>query len=169
MIALVPVCYIRTSGDSIPLGTDMLYDIFPATLDEFFALSAGSGYALAWSQDSWPAFPPLKGPDSNGLRGKADGGADRTMRFGTPAGAPSDSYEMQLGTNPQDVESDDDGFSGYHQIIQTDPVRADSDGDGLTDKERSRLGVGLWICSDGGQLRTWVTSEPSGWIATKTP
>ncbi len=78
---------------------------------------------------------------------------------------------MQLGTNPQDVDSDDDGLSDYDEMIhRTDPVRADSDGDGLTDEEE----VAGWefvydFAADGGQLRTWVTSDPLRWMATKTP
>lgn len=163
---IIPVCYIRTERGSTPvdLGQYMLLDLFPTTLDEFYELAPkGNGYALAWSADSDIAFPRLKDADGDGLRGKADGGADpNDLEWDTDGDGLSDFFEAQLSTDAQAIDSDDDELSDYDEaLINTDPNRADTDFDGLTDGEE----VAGWefvydFAADGSQLRTWVTSDP---------
>ncbi|MCX6028050.1 MAG: hypothetical protein NT169_01955, partial [Chloroflexi bacterium] len=162
----IPVCYIRTekASSNINLGEHMRFDIFPPTLDGFYELTTqNGGYALAWSQDTSPAFPRLKDADGDGLRDKADGGADpNDLKWDTDGDGLSDFYEVQIGTNPQVADTDHDGLTDYQEVILgTDPLRADSDYDGLTDGEE----VAGWefvydFTADGSQLKTWVTSDP---------
>ncbi len=168
---LLPVCYVRTERDTghINLGQSMYYDVFPPTLDEFYALvekdSSGgaSAYALAWSQDSDPSFPRLKDADGDGLRNRVDDGADPDdHNWDTDGDRLSDFFEVQQGSDPRDVDSDGDGLTDREEVILgTDPLRTDTDYDGLTDKEE----VDGWefvydFAEDGSQIRTWVTSDP---------
>ncbi len=163
---LIPVCYIRTEKGTvnINLGENLRYDVFPATLDGFYTLAArGGGYALAWSQDTNPAFPRLKDADGDGLRVKAAGGSDPDdSKWDTDGDLLSDYFETEIGSNPSLKDSDGDGLSDYDEVTHgTDVNRADTDYDGLTDKEE----VDGWefvydFAADGSQLSTWVTSDP---------
>ncbi len=162
----VPVCYVRSHGDTINinLGKNMRYDIFPATFDEFMALTAQDGaFALAWSQDSSPAFPRLKDADGDGLRNKMDGGADpNDLLWDSDNDRLSDFYESEFGSDPLDIDSDDDGLDDYQEaLLETDPTRADSDFDGLTDQEEIEGWEFVYdFAPDGSPLATWVTSDP---------
>jgi hypothetical protein len=168
---LIPVCYVRTERDTghINLGQSLYYDVFPPTLDEFYALAEKDGsdgtsaYALGWSPDSDPSFPRLKDADGDGLRNGLDDGADPDdYKWDTDGDRLSDFFELQQGSDPQDKDSDNDGLSDREEVIRgSDPLRADTDYDGLTDKEE----VDGWefvydFAADGSQLRTWVTSDP---------
>lgn len=46
-----------------------------------------------------------------------------------------DGREMEIGTDPNQTDTDGDGLSDYDEIYKykTDPIKADSDGDGLSD------------------------------------
>ncbi|MCP4539215.1 MAG: hypothetical protein GY832_18925, partial [Chloroflexi bacterium] len=73
----VPVCYLRDRADTlhIDVGDKLIFDIFPASLDEFYAMSdpeADGSYRLAWDS----RFPALRDADGDGLRGRAVGGND---------------------------------------------------------------------------------------------
>jgi len=161
---VIPVCYVRTERGSvnIDIGENMRYDVFPLTLDEFYdlTLKAGSGYALAWSPDTTPAFPVLQDADGDGLRSKSVGGADPDdSKWDTDGDGLSDYFEAELGSNPEDFDTDDDLLGDYDEVIhKTDINLADTDYDGLTDKEE----IDGWefvydFAEDGSQLATWVT------------
>jgi cell wall-associated NlpC family hydrolase len=71
-------------------------------------------------------------------------GADAAGPVGAPGAYPPvdtdfdgivDAIEIRLGTNPMTADSDGDGISdGYEKFrLHTDPTRADSDGDGISD------------------------------------
>lgn len=51
--------------------------------------------------------------------------------------------EKELGTNPEDEDSDDDGLDDLEEVdwTGTDPMLADTDGDGTPDGEEVRLGL----------------------------
>jgi outer membrane protein OmpA-like peptidoglycan-associated protein len=68
-----------------------------------------------------------------------------TYTFGSGGGDPdkdglSNSLEKELGTNPNNADTDGDGLSDglEHKRYKTDPRKADTDGDGLTDGEEVR-------------------------------
>jgi hypothetical protein len=54
----------------------------------------------------------------------------------------TDAEEKILGTNPQKVDSDDDGLFDREEvkIYKTDPLNPDTDGDGFTDGEEVKSG-----------------------------
>ena len=171
-ICLVPVCYVRTSHDTnnFDFGQRFTLDVFPATLDEFYApVAKDGGVSLAWGQAvsntlaSTPVFARQKDFDGDGLLNAADGGADpNDALWDTDGDGLGDGYEIQHGTNPTLADSDGDGLSDAEELrLGTDPNRKDTDGDGLTDYEE----VIGWsyvyaITPSGQQLRTWVVSDP---------
>lgn len=163
---VIPVCYIRTEKGSshIDVGSSLFYDVFPATLDDFYTLSAkDDGYALSWSQDSSPAFPRLKDADGDGLRHKKDGGADpNDYAWDTDGDGLSDYYERLEGSNPNNADSDSDGMPDREETIRgTNLLMVDSDYDGLTDREEVEGWEFVYdFAPDGSQLITWVTSDP---------
>ncbi len=163
---VIPVCYVRTErGTShVDVGENIRYDVFPATFDEFLTLTAkNQGYALAWSQDSSPAFPRLQDADGDGLRAKAAGGADPDdSTWDADGDNLSDYFEIEIGSDPQDFDSDDDQLSDYDEVIYgTDVTLADTDSDGLTDKEELDGWEFVYdFAEDGSQIATWVTADP---------
>ena len=145
-ICLIPVCYVRTSHDTnnFDFGQRFTLDVFPATLDEFYAPAAkDGGVSLAWGQavsntlTSTPVFARQKDFDGDGLLNAADGGADpNDALWDTDGDGLGDGYEIQHGTNPSLLDSDADGLSDAEELrLKTDPNRKDTDGDGLTDYE----------------------------------
>ena len=157
---LIPVCYLRDkTGTSLhlPMSDNMKYDVFPATLDEFYTLvdRGNDSYALAWDG----RFPALQDADGDGLRSRAFGGAD--PNDGSPdtdGDGLSDFYEIQNSLDPRDPDMDDDGLSDYDELrYGTNPAQADGDHDFLTDKEE----VEGWLIGYGNANKvTLVTSDP---------
>lgn len=47
----------------------------------------------------------------------------------------TDAEELKLGTNPEKIDTDNDGLTDHFEVtvLKTDPKRADSDGDGISD------------------------------------
>jgi len=47
----------------------------------------------------------------------------------------TDTEELKLGTNPDKIDTDNDGLTDHFEVnvLKTDPKRADSDGDGISD------------------------------------
>ncbi|MCP4537309.1 MAG: LamG domain-containing protein, partial [Chloroflexi bacterium] len=145
-----PVCYLRDKADTlhIDVGDKLIFDIFPASLDEFYAMSdpeADGSYSLAWDS----RFPPLRDADGDGLRSRALGGDDPDdSSADSDADGLSDYYEVYNNTNPTDADEDRDGLSDYQELIyNTNPHQADSDNDGLQDGEEvfHQTGLGLWV------------------------
>ena len=159
----IPVCYLRDQGDTLhtPLGDYLTFDIFPATLDEFYTLASrgNDSYALAWDSD----FPTLCDADGDALRSKAYGGNDpHDGTADTDHDGLSDFYEIRNGTDPLDRDPDGDGLTDYWELFyHSDPFQADTDGDGLADKEEiDGWGFVYGYDSQGQPLQTWVTSDP---------
>jgi uncharacterized repeat protein (TIGR01451 family) len=165
-VPVIPVCYVRTHKDSsnLNLGQNMRFDVFPATFDGFYDLTEKEGgHALAWSQDSSPAFPRLQDADGDGLRVKVAGGSDPDdLEWDTDGDGLSDYHETIIGSDPDDWDSDDDGLNDYDEVIlETDPNRQDTDYDGLTDAEEVEGWSFVYdFDADGTPLSTWVTSDP---------
>lgn len=164
----IPVCYIRTYSNTfhIDMSESLTYDIFPATLDEFYTLTqiGEYGYALGWGRDATLTFPTLKDADGDGLISKAfSGGNDPDdSLYDTDNDGLSDYYELTNGMNPRLFDTDDDGLYDLTEIqLGTDPLRKDSDGDGLTDV--GEVNGWLFVYSflgDGTPLETMVYSNP---------
>ncbi|MCB0086345.1 MAG: hypothetical protein KDE54_00400, partial [Caldilineaceae bacterium] len=117
------------------LEETFVFDVFPATLDEFHTLvqdTAGEpGMRLAWDE----AFPLLRDADGDGLVSKAFNGPDPDDgNPDTDADGLSDFYEYQNGFNATEADGDCDGLTDYWEAFyNTDPKNRDSDHDGLTD------------------------------------
>jgi PKD repeat protein len=165
-VPVIPVCYIRTEkgSNNINLGENMHFDVFPSTLDEFYALTAREGgYALGWSEGSSPSFPRLQDVDGDGLRAKVAGGSDpNDLLWDTDGDGLSDYFEVEINADPEDVDTDDDGLWDYDEVLHdTDLNLVDSDFDGLTDKEELDGWEFIYdFDENGAALSTWVTSDP---------
>ena len=131
----VPVCYTRTfkNHTSQPVET-LVFDIFPASLNEFIKVGAG----LTWD----PAFRPLQDADGDGLLANRYGGLDpNDTTWDTDKDGLADSFELeqrQIGINlsPTEKFSDGDGLTDAQELLYgTNPAAADSDNDGLLDHE----------------------------------
>ncbi|MEP7199624.1 MAG: hypothetical protein ABI874_07395, partial [Chloroflexota bacterium] len=181
----IPICYLRDKKDTLfqNIGAGMRFDVFPATLDEFYApvFRGNDSYSLQWDA----RFPTQCDFDGDGLRSKACGGNDpNDANADSDGDGLSDYDEALLGTNPLDPDTDHDGLSDYQEVFYgTNPRQADSDGDGLLDCEevfhqvkvldpfgKCGTAVGQWkggwtyvydFDSSNNPLRTLVTSDPT--------
>lgn len=146
--------------EKFPLG--LVLDVFPATLDEF--------YALDWQGKNGTNFAPQRDYDGDGLTSSAVGGLDRNDKSwdqdgdGIPDGKETELRQQGTGMYYEDpatgYDSDGDGLSDYEEILRgTDPTEADTDRDGLTDLEE--IEGWLWAYSADGTLKTVVTSDPT--------
>ncbi|MCB0188803.1 MAG: hypothetical protein KDE31_31250, partial [Caldilineaceae bacterium] len=119
------------------LEETFVFDIFPATLDEFHALVADEagqpGMRLAWDA----AFPVLRDADGDGLISKHYNGPDPDdSNPDTDGDGLSDFYEYQNGYDATDADADCDGLTDYWEAFyHTDPHHGDSDHDGVPDSE----------------------------------
>lgn len=160
---VMPICYLRDKEDTLrtSLGDSLVFDVFPATLDEFYTLAdrGNTSYALAWDE----TFPTLCDADGDGLRSRACGGNDpNDGRADSDGDGLPDLYELRIGTDPLNPDTDGDGLSDYWEVFYgTDPLNPDTDGDGLTDYEEI-MGWSFVYGFDANNqpLRTWVTSDP---------
>jgi hypothetical protein len=174
-ITVIPVhaCWPHTFEDQAAMSLDFVYDIFPATLDDFYALtptynSLGTpdgGYKLNWDSD----FKALKDADGDGLISRAHKGNDPDdSTWDADGDGLSDAYELTLlqegvlvSLNSSDA--DDDGLSDAEEIrLGTDPLAADTDGDTLDDGAE----VNGWQFTCGQSpthtvTLTWATSDPT--------
>lgn len=163
-----PECHLRDQKSTVhvDVGQNMRFDIFPATLDEFYQLTVkDGGYALDWGQSGDAVFPALVDADGDGLRSMALGGNDPNDSMAdTDGDGLSDLAEERLGTDPADADgdTDNDGLSDYDEVrFGTNALRPDTDFDGLWDGAE----VAGWECvydydAQGNPLLTGVTSDP---------
>ncbi|HRI56354.1 MAG TPA: hypothetical protein PK170_04575, partial [Anaerolineae bacterium] len=128
------------------LGDNFFFDVFPATLDEF--------YTLAWDS----RFAAQPDHDGDGLLAAAFGGLDPDdATFDRDHDGLPDGTEARLGTSSVLTDTDGDGLSDYLEtILGTDPTRSDTDRDGLTDAQE----VNGWQFTYGPGLSTLVTTDP---------
>ena len=184
-ILAIPICYIR-GGDTGTNNIDLrlAYDIFPTTLDEFYAgQRMDEGVSLAWGQSGDVTFPVMQDFDGDGLRSAAFGGNDPDDLYWDVDGDQlSDLFETQNGTQANVADTDGDGLDDRVELlIGTDPRQSDSDGDGLLDGQEifhqdildqdgdgdraEWLGGWAFVYDivDNVAQSTWVTSDPSAW------
>ncbi len=177
---LVQVCGrsdIRDSSHTY-LGEDIVFDILPATLDQFYALTLvkKNSYRLGWDSQ----FPTLADADGDGLLSKAKGGSDPDdSNWDTDGDGLSDYWELNNGFDPSSTDGDGDGLSDYWEAFyDTNPRLSDSDNDGLTDgaeffhsgatnaysKDSSTWSGGwtiVYAYSGSTKLQTLVSSDPN--------
>ncbi|MGD8904785.1 MAG: hypothetical protein PVI67_14570, partial [Anaerolineae bacterium] len=179
-------CEIKTerSTTHFDMGSGLIYDVLPATLDGFYQLARkGDGWALAWDQQGDLTFPTLYDADGDGLS-HADDPDDSS--WDADGDGLSDVYELNHGTNALRKDTDDDGLTDHQEAqFGSDATSADGDGDGLLDcqevfheivvvgdaiaQDACGAVVGAWTGGwtfvygmDAGQQKTTlVTSDPT--------
>ncbi len=162
------VCVDKSIRDtsSNEVGSAIILDILPDTLDEFVALDWGGAMSFAQPQDA----------DGDGLLAAAAGGVDPDdYDDDSDNDGLSDLYEYQLSTLPfeeggtrlslLDRDGDVDGLCDDDEIrLGTDPANPDTDGDGLDDGDeiyhQDRCDTG----NPNGDTNEWV----GGWVFTAT-
>ncbi len=179
---ILGICTVWTNRDSrhYNLSDSLVFDVFPAKLDDFYDLSCESAAGVSGCRQSWGGavqFPALRDADGDGLPRGAD--PDDT-RWDADLDGLSDVFERQHGSDPSSRDTDGDGLGDYEEILAgASPTRPDTDGDGLRDGEEvfhrdefdqdddgnTTEWVGGWelvysMNDDGAANRTWVISDP---------
>jgi subtilase family serine protease/subtilisin-like proprotein convertase family protein len=133
---IVGICTIWTDRgtENYDLGSGVIFDVFPATLDGFYQLSSKEGgFALSWGQTGETTFPRLADADGDGVLYYADLNDNNPDSDGDGL---LDGYEIQVGSLPNSKDGDGDGLRDDLELLAgTNPLRPDSDGDGLSDGE----------------------------------
>ncbi len=155
----VPMCIIREYDGTthLDMGINFKYDVFPATISEFYALvERDGGYSLGWDE----LFPRFKDADGDGLLNTKDNGSDpHDNDPDSDDDGLNDFYETQIGTNPLNPDTDDDGLSDELELLAgTNPLLADTDSDGLLDGEEV-FHQDIFDQNDNGNRTEWV----GGW------
>ena len=167
----VGFCVVEDERDTIhyPMTDTLVFDILPATLDEF--------YSRSWGQDYSIGVVTMTDEDGDGLAAGVD---PNDLRQDTDGDGLIDPRELQFGASPTLSDTDGDGLNDYDEIrLNTDPTRKDTDGDGLWDGQEvyhqdkgdvdlddDRVEwVGGWryvyrINAAGQQESAWVASDP---------
>ncbi len=124
------------------LGSGLVLDVMPETLDEF--------YALDWGGDR--PFPNQRDHDGDGLISIIYGGSDPADSISDCSGgicwdADGDGYSdrrelvlQDVGNrnNPSVADADSDNICDPEELrLGTDPQNSDTDGDGLSDSEET--------------------------------
>ncbi|MFN8445402.1 MAG: LamG-like jellyroll fold domain-containing protein, partial [Caldilineaceae bacterium] len=135
---------VAKSTNSSDLGQSFILDILPATLDEFV---------------TWGELGEQIDPDGDGLGKTID--PDQS-RWDTDGDGVPDSIEYEYGIkrgygfNPSIADADNDNLNDALEMrYQTDPRKADSDGDGIADFDEVN-GYTLRLSN----LTVFVTSNP---------
>ncbi|MBV7333696.1 hypothetical protein KFU94_36775 [Chloroflexi bacterium TSY] len=134
---LIPVCWLNEYEDSFhhSLAGEFVFDILPATLDEFHSLTEvnNDSYRFDWDAQ----FPIIADADNDGLRAKEAGGIDpNDSKADSDGDGLSDWFEeySPLGFDSEHPDADCDGLTDYWEALYgTDPARQDTDNDGLWD------------------------------------
>ncbi len=158
-------------------GTDtsemdsLVYDVVPATIDDFFTLSSanGGGYRLAWDSQ----FPALADADGDGLLSTALQGSDPDdSTWDTDNDGLPDLYELEQQEegnyfDPKDSDSDDDGLPDWEEnFVGSNPADGDTDNDGLYDCEE--VYYMLTTAEDRTACDSFVESQTSGTDTART-
>ncbi|MFN8439238.1 MAG: hypothetical protein U0175_00575 [Caldilineaceae bacterium] len=154
----VPTCWVREKSDTNYTNLGIEFDLFPATLTEFMALSnVGDGkYAQSWGQNGEIKLPPLLDADGDGLPVSVDG---NDSNWDSDGDGISDAVEVARGSSPDSPDSDSDGLPDWRELLaKTNPLLADSDGDGALDGEEA-TGWDV-VYSNAPLLKTTVIADP---------
>ena len=179
---ILGICTVWTDRESrhFPLSDSLVFDVFPATLDEFYDLTCDTGPGAGGCRQSWGGavqFPALRDADGDGLPRGAD---PDDSRWDADLDGLSDVFERQHGSDPTSRDTDSDGLGDYDEALAgASPARPDTDGDGLWDGEEvfhrdefdqdddgnTTEWVGGWsfvysMNDDGTANSTWVVPDP---------
>ena len=175
----IPICFIEDQSDTDYLNVNesnqTVFDIFPATIDEFnrFRAVNATQYTFEWSLPTdTPQFPSFVDADNDGLTAEVENQIQTTdTRWDSDDDNISDKDEYTLGSSPNATDTDLDGMTDQEElIIGSSPTKIDSDGDGLTDGEEvvrvvNGQRVGGWDVAydivDDVPLVTWMGSDPT--------
>lgn len=152
-------------------GDQFIFDIYPSTLEGFYAWDWDDNFEQGDEDDPWYAMDH----DGDGLLAQVVGGNDPNdsltecggLCWDTDGDGLSDAYELEAnaagvngGGSAVDAEAadtDNDGLNDYEELFWgSNPTKADSDGDGLTDLEE----VEGWDFTYAPGKTTRVTSHP---------
>lgn len=165
------ICYTSLIEGENASDLGMVYDVYPGSLDSFYALSPyAGGYRLGWDS----TFPVLKDADGDGLISPAHEGPDPDdSTWDADGDGLSDAYELtlrQAGVNldPENGDTDGDTLSDADEVrLGTNPAWADSDGDHLPDATEvfhenwnTKVWEGGWAFDAAG-VGTLATSDPT--------
>ncbi|MGQ0603020.1 MAG: hypothetical protein ACT4QE_15155, partial [Anaerolineales bacterium] len=163
------------SGTSL----DVVLDVFPPTLTDFYRLAWGQWSQVRenyisggfYTRDGRLAFGPQRDFDGDGLLSRDFGGNDPDDAYGqwdTDGDGLADAYELTqraegFALSPNDDDTDGDCQlpnnvclnDGEEERLGTNPAQLDSDGDGLLDREE----IDGWAFTVLG-LTTRATSDP---------
>lgn len=143
------------------IGQGLIFDVFPATLDEFRAVMwVGGEWGLAWDQEGGVRFPALHDADGDGLSVYVD---PNDSLWDADGDGISDLKEQEWGSDPTRRDTDGDGLTDADEARQgTNPRLQDSDADGLTDAQEAAGWEFVYgRTSDGAPLITMVHSDPN--------
>ncbi|MFN2286250.1 MAG: hypothetical protein ACK2UQ_17675, partial [Anaerolineae bacterium] len=130
------ICFkkgLEGSPDPARFGDDLVFDVFPTTLDDFMAV------------DQWAPDITVLDADGDGLIAKAHRGNDPDdTTWDTDSDLLSDAWELDGSTraasaggsffDPQNADTDGDGLDDLEEALEgTNPVNPDTDGDGISD------------------------------------
>jgi hypothetical protein len=141
VLGVIPICYTREfkSDNHMPIN-GLVYDVFPATLNEFMALGAKADGGLGQSWDA--RFGSLRDADGDGLRSFVYNGLDPNDNSAdSDNDGLTDAFELErqgvgVALSPIQRDTDSDGLTDLQEIrLGSDPAIADSDNDGLKDGE----------------------------------
>jgi hypothetical protein len=146
--------YHYNDSNHINLGSDVVFDIFPATLAEFVSLT--------WNANGTIAFPAQSDHDGDGLLSSSAGGADPNDGLAdTDGDGLTDYYEITYGLDPEAADGDEDGLDDTAELAyDTNPYAADSDDDGLSDYTELITGW-LVVYNTATNAVTRVWSDPN--------
>lgn len=140
------------------------YDVFPATLAEFYtlrpAVDGTNRYRLAWDINN---FPLLSDADGDGLITDGTRNVDPDdSKADTDGDTLSDKLEMsRTDLDPTKADTDGDGLNDAAELrYGTKPDQADTDNDGLSDKAEIDGWAFIWVDAANQNHTTWVTSNP---------
>ncbi|WP_322814048.1 LamG-like jellyroll fold domain-containing protein [Chloroflexus sp.] len=126
------------------LADSVVFDVFPATLNEFVRMDWGGNVP----------FPTRSDGDLDGVAHHSD---PNDASWDSDGDGLSDAFEFQragegIRLSPRSADTDGDGLSDREEVLwETDPTRADTDGDGLSDRQEvdgfrvSVQGQGFWL------------------------
>jgi hypothetical protein len=144
-----------TGSSSNDLGAGVVFDVFPATIDEFVG--------MAWDA----TLPAPRDRDGDGLTAAAYGGNDPDdTKWDTDGDGLADATELEkraggpanggAAIDPLKADTDGDGVGDADEVLLgSNPARADTDGDGIADADE-RAGYQISL----GGLSVRVTSDP---------